>query len=163
LIVVLSKEHTQPSLRKNAVHYLEIIRLDVLLEEFLKPMGMSANELGSSIRVPAPRINDIVLERRGITADTAVRLASFLLGMSEEFWMNLQLQYEVRRGRQRLVAQSVRIQPRRANKQRTLHPCQSSALDHSANRHPVCPVKIALAPFTPASWFYRDRKASADG
>jgi addiction module HigA family antidote len=67
---------------------------EILREEFLRPMGMSANALARSIHVPAPRINDMVFERRGITADTAVRLAHFF-NMSEEFWVNLQLQYEV--------------------------------------------------------------------
>ena len=86
---------------------------EILREEFLKPMGMSASELARSLHVPAPRINDIVLERRGITADTAVRLARFF-GMSEEFWMNLQLQYEVRAARQRLRRTIRKIQPRRA-------------------------------------------------
>src|SRR5258705_13122602 len=86
---------------------------EILREKFLKPMGMSANELARSIRVPAPRINDIVLERRGITADTTVRLARFF-GMSEEFWMNLQLQFEVRAARQRFRSTIRKIQPRRS-------------------------------------------------
>jgi addiction module HigA family antidote len=88
---------------------------EVLREEFLKPMRLSANELARRLHVPAPRINDIVLERRGITADTAVRLARFF-GMSEEFWMNSQLQYEVRAARQRLRRVIKKIQPRRAKK-----------------------------------------------
>jgi addiction module HigA family antidote len=88
---------------------------EILREEFLKPMRLSANELARSLHVPAPRINDIVLERRGITADTAVRLARFF-GMSEEFWMNLQLQYEVRAARQRLRRAIKKIQPRRAKR-----------------------------------------------
>lgn len=88
---------------------------EILREEFLKPMGLSANELARNLHVPAPRINDIVLERRGITADTAVRLARFF-DMSEEFWMNLQLQYEVRVARQRLRSAIRKIQPRRAKK-----------------------------------------------
>lgn len=86
---------------------------EILREEFLKPMGMPANELARSIYVSPHRIGDIVLERRGITADTAVRLARFL-DMSEEFWMNLQLQYEVRAARQRLRSTIRKIQPRRA-------------------------------------------------
>jgi addiction module HigA family antidote len=99
------KKITVPSWR---IHPGEILR-----EEFLKPMRLSANELARSLHVPAPRINDIVLERRGITADTAVRLARFF-GMSEEFWMNLQLQYEIRAARQRLRRTIRKIQPRRA-------------------------------------------------
>jgi addiction module HigA family antidote len=99
--------------KKNAAPNWKIHPGEILREEFLKPMGMSANELARCIRVPAPRINDIVLERRGITADTAVRLARFF-GMSEEFWMNLQLQFEVRAARQRLRHTIRKIQPRRA-------------------------------------------------
>ena len=88
---------------------------EILREEFLKPMGLSANQLARSIHVPAPRINDIVLERRGITADTAVRLARFF-NMSEEFWMNLQLQYEMRAALQHRRKTIRKIQPRGAKR-----------------------------------------------
>lgn len=57
-------------------------------------MKMSAYALAKGIRVPVPRVNDIVLEKRGITADTAVRLAKFF-GTSEQFWLGLQSAYEV--------------------------------------------------------------------
>ena len=62
---------------------------EILREEFLKPAGMSVYELAKRLLVPAPRINDIVLERRAITADTAVQLARFFC-TSEQFWLNLQ-------------------------------------------------------------------------
>jgi addiction module HigA family antidote len=88
---------------------------EILREEFLKPMHLSANEVARSIHVPAPRINDIVLERRGITADTAVRLARFF-NTSEEFWMNLQQRYEIRNARQRLRGAIQKIQPRRVKR-----------------------------------------------
>jgi len=84
---------------------------EILREEFLKPMKMTAYGLARRLRVPVPRINDIVLERRGITADTAIRLARFF-GTSPEFWMNLQASYEVRRARARLAREVERIQPR---------------------------------------------------
>lgn len=67
---------------------------EVLSEEFLKPMGISQNRLALNIGVPARRINEIVLEKRGITADTALRLARFF-GISPEFWLGLQSQYEI--------------------------------------------------------------------
>ncbi len=67
---------------------------EILREEFLKPMGMSAYELAKRLRVPAPRVNDIVLERRGISVDTAVRLSRFF-GTTEQFWLNLQGAYEI--------------------------------------------------------------------
>jgi toxin HigB-1 len=69
---------------------------EVLREEFLKPIGLSAYEAAKRLRVPAPRINDIVLERRGISADTAVRL-SRLFRTTEQFWLNLQGAYEISR------------------------------------------------------------------
>jgi addiction module HigA family antidote len=75
--------------RLNPVHPGEI-----LLEEFLKPMNMSQNRLALNIGVPARRINEIVLEKRRITADTALRLAKFF-GMSAEFWLGLQAQYDL--------------------------------------------------------------------
>ena len=62
---------------------------EILREDFLKPLEMSSYNLAKRLRVPVPRIHDIVLEKRGITADTAVRLARFF-GTSPEFWMNAQ-------------------------------------------------------------------------
>ena len=67
---------------------------EILLEEFLKPMGFSQNKIARSIGVTPRRINEIVLCRRRITADTAIRLAYFF-GTSEEFWMGLQDDYEL--------------------------------------------------------------------
>ena len=67
---------------------------EVLLEEFLKPMGLSQNRLAINIGVPARRINEIVLGKRSITADTALRLARYF-GTSAEFWLGLQAQYDL--------------------------------------------------------------------
>lgn len=67
---------------------------EVLLEEFLKPMNISQNRLAVNIGVPARRINEIVLKKRRITADTALRLAKFF-GTSAEFWLGLQTQYDL--------------------------------------------------------------------
>ncbi len=67
---------------------------EVLLEEFLRPMGISQNRLALGIGVPPRRINDIVLKKRRITADTAIRLAKFF-GTSAEFWLGLQSQYDL--------------------------------------------------------------------
>jgi antitoxin HigA-1 len=86
---------------------------EILREEFLKPLNLSAYQLAKNLRVPAPRVNDIVLEKRGITADTAVRLARFF-GTTESFWMNLQAAFEVRDARRRLAKEIARIQPRRS-------------------------------------------------
>ena len=69
---------------------------EVLREEFLKPLGTSVNQLAKQLDVTAQRINEIVRERRGITADTALRLSQ-LFGTSPEFWMNLQTLYDLRK------------------------------------------------------------------
>ena len=68
---------------------------EILLEEFLIPMGVSQNKLANTIGVPPRRINEIVLGKRGITADTALRLAK-AFGTSVQFWMGLQDEYELR-------------------------------------------------------------------
>jgi addiction module HigA family antidote len=67
---------------------------EVLLEEFLKPMAISQNHLALKIRVPARRINEIVLGKRRITADTALRLARFF-GTTAKFWLGLQTDYDI--------------------------------------------------------------------
>ena len=67
---------------------------EVLLEEFLKPMGLSQNRLGLDIGVHPRRINEIVLQKRRITADTALRLAKYF-GTSPQFWMGLQNDYDL--------------------------------------------------------------------
>jgi addiction module HigA family antidote len=67
---------------------------EVLLEEFIKPMELSQNRLAIDIGVDARRINEIVLGKRSITADTALRLARFF-GNSPQFWMGLQTQYDL--------------------------------------------------------------------
>lgn len=72
------------------VHPGEVLRLD-----YLEPLGMSANALAKRLHLPASRINDIVLQRRGVTADTAMRLARFFGGDAQS-WMNLQSTYELR-------------------------------------------------------------------
>ncbi len=66
----------------------------ILLEEFLAPMGISQYRLAKDTSVSPRRINEIVLEKRAITADTALRLGAFF-GMSPQFWMNLQSRYEL--------------------------------------------------------------------
>ncbi|OGV49629.1 MAG: addiction module antidote protein, HigA family [Lentisphaerae bacterium GWF2_44_16] len=69
---------------------------EILLEEFLQPMNISQNRLSIEIRVPVHRINEIVHGRRGLTADTALRLAKFF-GTTAAFWMNLQEEYDLRK------------------------------------------------------------------
>ena len=68
---------------------------EILREEYLKPLGMSANALSKALRVPAARVNDIVLERRAVTPDTALRLARYF-GGDARTWLNLQISYDLK-------------------------------------------------------------------
>ena len=67
---------------------------EILREEFLVPLGLSASALALELKVPAPRINDIVRERRAVTPDTALRLSRYF-GTSPEFWMDLQTAFDL--------------------------------------------------------------------
>ena len=67
---------------------------EMLLEEFLRPMGLTQRELSVAIRVPYQRVNEIINGRRGITPSMALRLAIFF-GVSPDFWMNLQLRWDL--------------------------------------------------------------------
>jgi addiction module HigA family antidote len=71
---------------------------EVLREEFMKPLGLSQNALARALHVPPRRINEIVLEKRGITADTALRIARYF-GTTAEMWTGLQADYDLRLAR----------------------------------------------------------------
>jgi len=84
---------------------------EILLEEFLKPMGISQNRIALDIRVPPRRINEIVHGKRRITADTALRLGRYF-GMSAQFWLGLQMDYDLDTEEDRLgsrLGEEVRI------------------------------------------------------
>ena len=68
---------------------------EILFEDFLKPLGISQNELARALAINPGRVNDIIRGRRGISADTALRLATYL-GTSAEFWLNLQTRYDLK-------------------------------------------------------------------
>ena len=74
---------------------------EVLLEEFLKPLGISQNRLAREITVPPRRVNEIVLGKRAITPDTAIRLARYF-GTSERFWLGLQMDFDLEEARNEL-------------------------------------------------------------
>ncbi|MBU4177995.1 MAG: HigA family addiction module antidote protein [Proteobacteria bacterium] len=82
---------------------------EILLEEFLKPMQISQNGLARAIGVPPRRINEIILGRRAVTADTALRLAQ-AFGNSVQFWMGLQDEYAVREAREAIAHKLATIQ-----------------------------------------------------
>ena len=67
---------------------------EILLEEYLKPLNISQNQMARAMQVPAKRINSIIKRKRSVTADTALRLAK-ALGTTPQFWMNLQSKYDI--------------------------------------------------------------------
>ena len=83
---------------------------EMLLEEFLVPMGLTQRELADAIHVPYQRVNDIINGRRGITPSTALRLAKFF-GMSADFWMNVQLRWDLYFAEQDEISVIQTIQP----------------------------------------------------
>ena len=80
---------------------------EILLEEYMQPNGVSQSKLARDLRVDPRRINEIVHEKRGISADTALRLSRFF-GTSENFWINLQSRYDIQCQKQRLKTRLVR-------------------------------------------------------
>lgn len=86
---------------------------DILLEEFLKPLGMSQTALAKAIGVPPRRINEIVLGKRAVTADTDLRLARYW-GLSEGFWLGLQMDFDLMEQRRKMGAVLAKITPRAA-------------------------------------------------
>ncbi|XVV04607.1 HigA family addiction module antitoxin [Actinosynnema sp. CA-248983] len=83
---------------------------EILAEEYLEPLGVTQHRLAVAIGVPPRRINEIVHGKRGISADTALRLARFF-GTSERFWLNLQARYELEREKDHLGRELDRIRP----------------------------------------------------
>jgi addiction module HigA family antidote len=89
-----------------AIHPGEILR-----EEFMQPLALSAYRLAKDLQVPAPRINDVVRGKRAISADTAIRLGIYF-GLPAQFWMNLQNEYDLRLAKSDAAIKSVT--PRKA-------------------------------------------------
>ena len=83
---------------------------EMLLEEFLIPMGLTQKELASAIHVPYQRINEIINKKRGITPSTALRLSRFF-GFSEDFWLNLQLRWDLYKAKKLENEEIVSIKP----------------------------------------------------
>ena len=86
---------------------------EILLEEFLKPMGLSQNALARAIHVPPRRINELVLGKRSVSADTDLRLARYF-GMSEGFFLGLQVDYDLMERRRKIEGDLASIRPRAA-------------------------------------------------
>ena len=84
---------------------------DTLLLEFIEPMGLTQNGLARAIGVPPRRINEIVLGKRAVTADTDLRLARYF-GLSDGFWLGLQSDHDLLRRRREIAAELANIEPR---------------------------------------------------
>ena len=84
---------------------------EMLMEDFLEPMQLSQNALARAIGVPPRRINEIVLGKRAITADTDLRLARYF-GLSDGFWLGVQADYDLMEQRRRIAGELSRIEPR---------------------------------------------------
>ena len=89
-----------------AIHPGEILR-----EELMKPLKLSSYKLARELHLTVPRVNDIVRERRAITADTAVRLAKYF-GMPPEFWLGLQADYDIRIAKHKVDKVKIKPHPR---------------------------------------------------
>ena len=96
---------------------------EMLFEEFLKPMGLTQRELADAIKVPYQRINEIINGRRGMTPSTALRLSKFF-NVSAEFWMNLQLRWDLYFTRQSESSELKSIKPKSSH---LVSPSESSA------------------------------------
>lgn len=83
---------------------------EILLTEFMQPHSLTAYRLAKEINVPLPRVNDIVLGKRSISADTALRLGKYF-GLPAQFWLNLQNDYDIRNAN---TAELAKIKPRQA-------------------------------------------------
>jgi antitoxin HigA-1 len=94
---------------------------EMLLEEFLKPMGITQRELSDSINVPYQRINEVINQKRGITPSTALRLAKYF-GVSEDFWLNIQLRWDLFKARNKEISEIKRIKPYELSRHIEAHP-----------------------------------------
>ena len=84
---------------------------EMLLEEFLQPLGITQSELATAIHVPFQRVNEVVRRRRGVSPSTALRLSKFL-GATPDFWMNLQLRWDLYHAQRSEAEQIESIRPR---------------------------------------------------
>lgn len=110
----MSKLSTTTTNRRKAAKPLPLVGPgEILLQEFLKPMGLSQNALARAIHVPPRRINEIILGARAITADTDLRLARYF-GVSEGFFLGLQMDHDLRARKREMAAALDSIRPQAA-------------------------------------------------
>jgi addiction module HigA family antidote len=106
LLIIIKEDFKLTTNQLRPVHPGEVLR-----EDYLKPLGLSANALAIALRIPASRVNDIVLERRSITPDTALRLARYFGGDAQS-WLNLQTAYDLKIATAELGSILKAIEPR---------------------------------------------------
>lgn len=83
---------------------------EIIKKEYLEPLGMSVSALAVALRVPAPRINDVVRQKRGVSIDTALRLARYF-NTTAQFWMNLQISYDLKIASQSMAKIEAEVAP----------------------------------------------------
>jgi antitoxin HigA-1 len=93
----------------------------ILREEFMEPLGLSAYALAKALRVPLPRVNDIVRERRSISPEMAVLLSAYF-GTSDGYWINLQAHFDLEMAREKVGKQALRISPHPHDESGALEP-----------------------------------------
>ncbi|MGB8885633.1 MAG: HigA family addiction module antitoxin [Candidatus Korobacteraceae bacterium] len=106
----MNDERKGKSLKTKKIRTWTLHPGEILREEYLKPLGLTPYRLARELHVPVPRINDIVLEKRAISADTAVRLAKFF-GTTEGFWLGMQADYDANQAKKSLQSELAKINP----------------------------------------------------
>jgi addiction module HigA family antidote len=96
----------------------------ILRKEFMEPVGLTSYQLAKALSVPLPRVNDIVLEKRAISAETGLLLSTYF-GTTEQYWTHLQADYDARLAKERIDAQLKAIKPHPKNKRGALSPVKA--------------------------------------
>ena len=105
----------------------------ILRDDFMQPVGLSSYQLAKALGVPLPRVNDIVLEKRAISAEMGLLLSAYL-GTSELYWMHLQADYDARLARDRIAEQLEAIEPHPRNRRGALIPLAGASRGRPAAR-----------------------------
>jgi addiction module HigA family antidote len=105
----------------------------ILREEFMQPVGLSSYQLAKALGVPLPRVNDIVLEKRAVSAEMGLLLSAYF-GTSERYWTHLQADYDARLARGRIAGQIKAIRPHPRNREGALKPVARSARAERTSR-----------------------------
>jgi addiction module HigA family antidote len=98
----------------------------ILREEFMEPVGLTSYQLAKALSVPLPRVNDIVLEKRAVSAEMGLLLSAYF-GTSEQYWARLQADYDVRVAKARIAAQLQGITPHPRNRRGALTPLEGAS------------------------------------